>query len=46
MLYTEIQIKAIQTELKKLGYYRLAVDGDYGPYSVTAVKAFQKAKSI
>lgn len=43
---TQTQIKAIQSELKKIGYYKLVVDGDYGPYTVNAVKAFQKTKGL
>lgn len=43
------KVKELQTGLKKLGYYvtyngrRLVVDGDYGTYTVWAVKQFQNA---
>lgn len=43
------QVKKLQTGLKKLGYYttakgsELKIDGDFGPYTTEAVKAFQRA---
>ena len=33
----------LQTILKELGYYTRQVDGEFGPYTTEAVKAFQKA---
>ena len=46
MSYTTTQIKAIQTKLKSLGYYTGAIDGSWGSYSITAAKAYQKAKGL
>ena len=46
MAFTVTQIKAIQTKLKSLGYYTGVVDGIFGTYTLTAVKAFQKAKGL
>jgi peptidoglycan hydrolase-like protein with peptidoglycan-binding domain len=43
------QVKKLQTGLKKLGYYtsakgsELKIDGDFGPYTAEAVRAFQRA---
>ena len=43
------QVTLLQTHLKTLGYYTtyqgsyLKIDGDFGPYTELAVKAFQKA---
>ena len=34
-------VKLLQTMLKALGYYTRQVDGDFGPYTTQAVKAFQ-----
>lgn len=34
-------VKALQERLKELGYYSIAVDGDYGNGTVKAVTAFQ-----
>ena len=45
----EDDVKLLQTHLKTLGYYtkvngkELKIDGDYGPYTQQAVKAFQRA---
>lgn len=39
-------IKAVQTDLKKLGYYTDAIDGSYGPNMYKAVTAFQKASGL
>lgn len=42
-------VRLLQTHLKTLGYYtsvggvELKIDGDYGQYTIAAVKAFQKA---
>jgi peptidoglycan hydrolase-like protein with peptidoglycan-binding domain len=36
----------IQTDLATLGYYTGHIDGVYGPATVAAVKAFQKANSL
>lgn len=46
MAFTATQIKAIQTKLKALGYYTRAIDGVSGPYTLTAIKAYQKAKGL
>jgi lysozyme len=35
-------VEEIQTKLKALGYYTGKIDGDFGPKSEAAVKAFQK----
>ncbi len=39
---TKANIKAVQTRLKALGYYKISVDGIWGPKTRAAVKAFQK----
>jgi peptidoglycan hydrolase-like protein with peptidoglycan-binding domain len=36
----------IQSDLATLGYYHGAIDGVYGPATIAAVKAFQKAGSL
>jgi peptidoglycan hydrolase-like protein with peptidoglycan-binding domain len=41
-----VEVGKLQKYLNWFGNYRLAVDGDLGPKSVTAVKAFQKAVGI
>ncbi len=40
------QVRSLQTQLKKLGYYTGTVDGSYGQGTVNAVKAFQKAHGL
>ena len=35
-------VKTDQRRLKYLGHYTGKIDGDYGPYTVSAVKAYQK----
>ena len=40
------EVTALQTALKALGYYTLAVDGAYGKGTVAAVKAFQRASGL
>lgn len=40
------KVKKLQQALKLRGYYNEAIDGDYGEATETAVKAFQKAKSM
>ena len=40
------KVKTLQTQLKNLGYYSRRVDGSYGYYTKTAVKAFQRAYSL
>lgn len=37
-------VKKLQEQLKKLGYYTAKIDGDFGPLTTAAVKAFQTAK--
>ncbi|MGG1575650.1 peptidoglycan-binding protein [Fictibacillus sp. NRS-1165] len=39
-------VSGLQSELKDQGFYSYTVDGIYGPITVNAVKAFQKAKGI
>ena len=40
------KVKTLQTQLKNLGYYSRRIDGSYGYYTKTAVKAFQRAYSL
>lgn len=40
------QVKKLQEVLKTLGYYPYSVDGDFGPKTTAAVKAYQKAKGL
>jgi len=44
--YSSKFIVEVQGDLKQLGYYKGAVDGLYGPKTVAAIKAFQKARGI
>ena len=37
-------VKKLQEELNKLGYYTAKIDGEFGPLTTKAVKAFQTAK--
>lgn len=39
-------VKELQTSLKEKGFYTGAIDGDFGPNTEKAVKAFQKSKRI
>lgn len=39
-------VKKIQARLKQLGHYRGPVDGDFGPGTERAVKAFQRAQDL
>ena len=39
-------MKELQQKLKDLGYYTYAITGTYGPITVKAVKAFQKAHKL
>lgn len=39
---TSANITAVQRRLKELGYYKIAVDGIWGPKTLAAVKAFQR----
>lgn len=39
---TSSNIRAVQTRLKALGYYTIAVDGIWGPKTLAAVKNFQR----
>ncbi|MBQ4437030.1 MAG: peptidoglycan-binding protein [Clostridia bacterium] len=39
-------VKALQSALKKLGYYTKTVDGIYGKGTASAVRAFQQAKGL
>lgn len=40
------QVEALQATLKYLGYYSGKVDGNFGPMTDRAVRAFQKAKGL
>jgi hypothetical protein len=40
------QVKVLQRALEKLGYSPGKIDGDYGPSTTAAVKAFQKANGL
>ncbi|MBR5960568.1 MAG: peptidoglycan-binding protein [Clostridia bacterium] len=39
-------VRAVQKRLKELGYYKGSADGDFGPATEEAVKAFQKANGL
>ena len=39
-------VRTLQTNLKKLGFYTGAIDGDFGESTANAVKAFQKANGL
>ncbi|WGV26296.1 peptidoglycan-binding protein [Halotia branconii] len=41
-----LDVKVLQTQLQKLGYYSGSVDGKYTPSTQTAVAKFQKAKNL
>ena len=40
------EVRALQRRLKQLGYYTGSADGDFGPGTEAAVKAFQKANGL
>ena len=40
------EVRALQKRLKALGYYSGAADGDFGPATERAVRAFQKANGL
>ncbi|MBQ9253117.1 MAG: peptidoglycan-binding protein [Clostridia bacterium] len=40
------EVKALQKRLKALGWYTGSADGDFGPATEAAVKAFQKASGL
>ena len=40
------EVHELQKKLKALGYYSYAITGTYGPITVKAVKAFQKAEKL
>ena len=40
------QVKALQSELKELGYYTATLDSDYGYRTAEAVSAFQRANGL
>ena len=40
------EVRALQKRLKALGYYSGSADGDYGPATEKAVRAFQKANGL
>ncbi len=40
------QVRALQAQLKKLGYYTNALDSDYGYQTANAVSAFQRANKL
>lgn len=39
------EVRKLQTELQKLGYYKGKIDGDFGPLTEQAVIAFQKGQN-
>ena len=39
-------VSALQTRLKELGFYSIAVDGDYGNGTVNAIKAFEEYNGL
>ncbi len=39
-------VRVVQRRLKELGYYKGSADGDFGPATEEAVKAFQKANGL
>ncbi len=39
-------VRAVQKRLKELGFYKGSADGDFGPATEEAVKAFQKANGL
>ncbi len=39
-------VKQLQQRLKELGYYKSAIDSEYGTQTVNAVKAFQKKNGL
>ena len=43
---TGTDVKTVQKQLKKLGYYKGTIDGKYGKTTVNAVKAFQEANGL
>ena len=43
---TGIEVKVLQTQLKKLGYYNGGLDGQYGESTRYAVAKFQQAKDL
>lgn len=40
------EVEALQTKLKKLGYYNNSIDGRYGNNTILAVSNFQQAKGL
>ena len=40
------EVRALQKRLKELGWYSGSADGDFGPATEAAVKAFQKANGL
>ena len=43
---TKENIRIVQQRLKELGYYKIAVDGIWGPKTLAGVKNFQRAKGL
>jgi len=41
-----VTVKQIQARLKELGFYTGVVDGIAGPYTIAAIKLFQKSKGL
>ena len=39
-------VRSVQKRLKELGYYKGSADGDFGPATEEAVKAFQRANGL
>ena len=43
---TKENIRIVQQRLKELGYYKISVDGIWGPKTLAGVKNFQRAKGL
>ncbi len=43
---TKENVRIVQQRLKELGYYKIKVDGIWGPKTLAGVKNFQKAKGL
>lgn len=45
-LHSRKEVKKIQTALKKAGYFKGPVNGNFGPMTLDATRQFQKAKGL
>lgn len=43
---TKENVRIVQQRLKELGYYKISVDGIWGPKTLAGVKNFQRAKGL